>query len=285
MEFAPLWEGSMLRQSSELIGYRVQAKDGLIGTVSDLLFDDETWTLRWAVVDTGEWLSGRAVLLPPSAFGTPDVERRVFPMDLTSRQIEISPERSEHEPISRQKEAELYNHYGWLPYWYPGTDPMMGAPGYPGFVPLPGGTGPALPPDSGGPARTSPQAAEGRGAGSGRSDVGLAGESHLRSIEEVTEYYVHASNGDIGHVEEFLIEDGSWIIRYLIVDTRNWWPGKMVLVSPNWIESINWEDEHVHVGQTREQIEASPEYDPSMSVERAYEERLHGHYKAPNYWD
>ena len=260
----------MLRQSSELIGYSVRAKDGLIGTVSDLLFDDKSWTLRWAVVDTGDWISGREVLLPPSAFGTPDVENRHFPMDLTRDQIEKSPELSEHEPVSRQKEIDLYSHYGWLPYWQPGIDPMSGAAGYPGSVPLPGGAGP--------------------GAGGGRAEDAdaqpdIASEPHLRSVKEITEYYVHATDGDIGHIEEFLIEDGSWTIRYLVVDTRNWWPGKMVLISPDWIESIDWSDEQVRVRHTREEIRTSPEYDPSMSVERTYERRLHGHYERPNYWE
>jgi len=259
----------MLRQSSELIGYSVRARDGLIGTISDLLFDDETWTLRWAVVDTGNWISGREVLLPPSAFGTPDVAQRHFPMDLTREQIESSPELSEHEPVSRQKEIELYSHYGWLPYWYPGTNPMMGAPGYPGYVPLPGGAGPDVPPTAGDP----------------NLHADAAGDAHLRSISAVTEYYVHATDGDIGHVEEFLIDDEDWTIRYLVIDTANWWPGKMVLVSPKWIESVTWEDEHVSVRMTREQVRTSPEYDPSTSVERTYEDRLYRHYNAPNYWD
>jgi len=275
----------MLRQSSELIGYSVRAKDGLIGTVSDLLFDDESWGLRWAVVDTGEWLSGREVLLPPSAFGMPDVERRHFPMDLTREQIENSPELSEHEPVSRQKETELYSHYGWLPYWYPGTDPLVGAPGYPGYVPLPGGAGPAVPPTAGGSGRMPPEAVEGRQPEGADIQSDLAGEPHLRSIREITEYYVHATDGDIGHVEEFLIEDGSWTIRYLVIDTRNWWPGKMVLIAPEWIDRIDWSHEHVHIRQTREQIRTSPEYDPSASVERTYEERLHQHYERPNYWE
>jgi hypothetical protein len=259
----------MLRQSSELIGYSVRARDGLIGTISDLLFDDETWTLRWAVVDTGNWISGREVLLPPSAFGTPDVAQRHFPMDLTREQIESSPELSEHEPVSRQKEIELYSHNGWLPYWYPGTNPMMGAPGYPGYVPLPGGAGPDAPPMAGDP----------------NLHADAEGDAHLRSISAVTEYYVHATDGDIGHVEEFLIDDEDWTIRYLVIDTANWWPGKMVLVSPKWIESVTWEDEHVSVRMTREQVRTSPEYDPSTSVERTYEDRLYRHYNAPNYWD
>jgi hypothetical protein len=266
----------MLRQSSELIGYSVRAKDGLIGTVSDLLFDDQSWTLRWAVVDSGNWMSGREVLLPPSAFGTPDMEQRHFPMELTREQIENSPELSEHEPVSRQKEIDLYSHYGWLPYWHPGTDPMSGAPGYPAGVPLPGGTDAVASPASRGSDGESLEPADAQR---------LSGEPHLRSIKEITEYYVHATDGDIGHVEEFLIEDGSWTIRYLVVDTRNWWPGRMVLVSPEWTEEINWEEQHIHIRQSREQIRTSPEYDPSASVDRAYEERLHGHYERPNYWE
>lgn len=275
----------MLRQSSELIGYSVRAKDGLIGTISDLLFDDETWTLRWAVVDTGDWISGREVLLPPSAFGTPDVAQRQFPMDLTRDQIESSPELSEHEPVSRSKEIELYSHYGWLPYWYPGADPMMGAPGYPGYVPLPGGAGPAVPPTAVGPARVPPEDIDEAQAENPDLQAETEGDLHLRSVREVTEYYVHATDGDIGHIEEFLIDDEDWAIRYLVIDTVNWWPGKMVLISPDWIESVTWEDEHVRVKMTREQIKTSPEYDPSTSVERAYEDRLNRHYNAPNYWE
>lgn len=256
----------MLRQSSELIGYSVRAKDGLIGTISDLLFDDKTWTLRWAVVDTGDWISGREVLLPPSAFGMPDVAQRQFPMELTREQIERSPELSEHEPVSRRNEIELYSHYGWLPYWYPAADPITGAPGYPASMPLPGGVDNAQAAKTGHPADAE-------------------ADAHLRSIEAVTEYYVHAMDGDIGHVEEFLIDDENWSIRYLVIDTVNWWPGKMVLVSPEWIESVIWEDERVSVRMTREEIRTGPEYDPSTSVERSYEATLHRHYNAPNYWD
>ncbi len=266
----------MLRQSSDLIGYTVEARDGLIGNIADLLFDDRTWTLRWAVVDTGDWISGRQVLLPPSVFGAPDAAARRFPVDLTREQVENAPEIAEDEPVSRQRETELYSHYGWLPYWYPGYDPLVGAPGYPGSMPLPGGAGPAVPPQAGGVARVPPEAATAENPD---------GDSHLRSIGAVTEYYIHATDGDIGHIEEFLIDDADWSIRYFVVDTRNWWPGKMVLISPRWITGINWDDSHASVDLTREQVRSSPEYDPSRALERADEERLHRHYGAPNYWE
>jgi hypothetical protein len=90
--------------------------------------------------------------------------------------------------------------------------------------------------------------------------------------------------GDIGHVEDFLVDDATWMIRYMIVDTRNWWPGKQVLVSPEWIERVDWSDSKVHVRLTREQINKGPEYDPSGPVSRDYEARLHDHYGRPSYW-
>ena len=95
---------------------------------------------------------------------------------------------------------------------------------------------------------------------------------------------IESTDGDIGHVEGFLVDEQSWAIRYMIVDTSNWWAGKRVLVAPAWIEQVDWEQSKVHVTITRAQVEASPEYDPDRPVERAYETQLHGHYGQPRYW-
>ena len=97
-------------------------------------------------------------------------------------------------------------------------------------------------------------------------------------------YHIAATDGDIGHVQDFLVDDATWAIHYLVVDTSNWWFGKKVLVSPEWIDRVDWADAKVYVGVTREQIRKSPEYDPSDPVERDYEPRLHDHYGRPSYW-
>jgi hypothetical protein len=110
-------------------------------------------------------------------------------------------------------------------------------------------------------------------------------DPHLRSSREVTGYHIQATDGDIGHVEDLLVDDQSWKIRYMIVDTTNWWPGKKVLVAPDWISEVNWAESKVHVQLGREKIRTSPEYDPSRPVERSYEARLYGHYARPRYWD
>jgi len=112
-----------------------------------------------------------------------------------------------------------------------------------------------------------------------------SGDSHLRSSAAVIGYHIAATDGDIGHVEDFLVDDATWAIRYVVVDTRNWRPGKRVLVSPEWIERVDWSDAKVHVGVTREQIKQSPEYDPLNPVARDYEARLHDHYGRPRYWE
>jgi hypothetical protein len=246
-----------LWRASALIGYDIHATDDSIGSVSDILFDDAGWTLRWLVVDTGSWLPGRKVLLPTSVLGQPDVARRSLPVDATRRQVEESPGIGHDEPVSRQMETDVYGHYGWSPYWYPGTA------AFPGFVP------------------PLPAAAAASGPVSAPRQ---SGDPHLRSVKEVTGYHIRATDGDIGHVEEFLLDDAGWTIRYIVADTRNWWPGRKVLVAPKWIREVDWGSRLLHVGITRQQVETSPEYDPSATTDRAYEERLHGHYGQIPYW-
>jgi hypothetical protein len=229
------------------------------------------------VIDTGTWLPGRQVLLPPSSLGRPLGMPRAFPVDLTREKVKESPDISTDAPVSRQREADLYSYYGWVPYW---SGPYAYAPV--GFgMGAPVGYGPAYPPE--GPRGTNPRTGRAESAEEER------GDPHLRSANEVTGYYIQAEDGDIGHVEDLLVEDllvedESWAVRYLIVDTKNWWPGKKVLVAPQWVRGIDWAREQVAIDLTREQIKAAPEYDPATTVDRTYEERLYGHYDRPRYW-
>ena len=108
---------------------------------------------------------------------------------------------------------------------------------------------------------------------------------HLHSARDVVGYYVHAADGDVGHVEDFLVDDSSWAIRYLVVDTRNWLPGRKVVIAPGWIKTVSWDDSRVHVDLLRKEVETAPEYDPDAPLERAFESRLYEHYRRPTYWD
>jgi sporulation protein YlmC with PRC-barrel domain len=251
----------MLQHASTLNGYAIVASDGRLGTVGDFLFDDASWTIRWLVVDTGKWLAGRKVLLPPSVLGHPNPEQNEFPVRLTMQQVKNSPDIDTDRPVSRQTEADIYDYYGWRPYW--GTGYYLGAFGYTGGL----GYGPMAP----SPERMR-RAEDIVAAQHSNDDV------HLRSIEAVTAYHIHARDGEIGHLEDMLLEDADWSIHYLVVDTRNWWPGKKVLISPRSVEAIVWTDSLVNLYVNRQTVKDSPAYDPSTAVNRTYENQFNKHY-------
>jgi PRC-barrel domain len=263
----------MLWRSSEIDGYQIAARDGAIGSVDDMLFDEARWTVRWLVVDTGRWLSGRRVLLPPTALGHPDIETHTFPVDLTREQVESSPPFESDRPVSRQLEAGLYDFYGWSPYW---TADLMPPLGY-----LSGGAGSGFlyMPEAG-----EPVSAESAGNKPHAPPPAEHRDPTLFSIGDTTGHGIRASDGDIGHVEDFLIEEEGWRVRYMIVDTRNWLAGRKVLISPQWISAVDWPERRVHVDLTRAAIEHSPEFDSTRPLARDYEDALHGHYGKPGYW-
>jgi hypothetical protein len=242
----------MLYTGSRLTGAAIAASDGEIGSVDDLLFDDTDWKLRWLVVDTGGWLAGRKVLLPPSCLGEPTDDGRGLPVSLTRRQVEDSPPAENEEALlSRRYEEAMLAHYALAPYW---PDPM----------PVPSA---ALAADR--PASAPP------GGDASRA---------LRSMREATSTDIHATDGEIGHVEDFLVDSDGWAVRYMIADTRNWLPGKKVLISPRWLRGTDGESGDIAVALTRRQIKESPEWDPEVALDRGYETRLHDYYDLPGYW-
>jgi hypothetical protein len=251
----------MLRSVKEMMDYTLEAKDGEIGRCRDFLFDDQHWTVRYMVADTRKWLPSRKVLISPISLNEPEWVDRLFPVDLTREEVRNSPSLDEDAPVSRRHEIEYFKHYGWSYYWE-GPE-VWGA--YP--IPVVPVEPPRATPPSYAVQETDPES------------------THLRSAKEVTGYHIHATDGDIGHVDDFIMEEGVWVIRYMIVDTRNWLPGRKVLVSPGWIESINWDENRVHVNLTRKAIKEGPEYDPSMPVNREYEVRLYDFYGRPKYWE
>lgn len=243
----------MLWNTSRLTDFTIEATDGTIGTVVDALFGADDWTLRYLVVDTGAWMSGRRVLLPPSAILRFDDARGVLAVGVTQQQVRDSPQAASDEPVSRQHEGQLHAHYGWPAYWAP----------YPG----------APPPPEPEPEPEPPAPYETR-----------RGDPALRSVSETTGYYIHARDGDIGHVEEFLIDTEAWVVRYAVVDTKNWWPGKMVLVVPQAFGAVDSADGVLRADLSREQIRDAPDYDPGQTIDRGYEARYLGYYGYRAYW-
>jgi len=240
-----------------LSGLKLAASDGDIGSVSDLYFDDRSWTVRYLVVDTGTWLPGRRVLISPISLRA-SADESAVEVSLTKEQVEASPSVDSDKPVDRQYEEQFSQHYGYPYYW---TGPYRwGASALPGDVALAGVPIADLP-------------------------VVEGGDPRLRSAADVMSYYIEAVDGDIGHVEDFLVDGREWAIRYMVIDTRNWWPGKKVLVSPAWINEVSWPDSRVYVDLTREGVKSAPEYDPDHPLEREYESRLFQHYGRTRYWE
>jgi hypothetical protein len=253
----------MLRVASALKGYALQATDGRFGSVSDVLFDGKTWKIRWLVVDTGGWLTGRKVLIHPSAANQVDFEKQTITVPLTKSKIKDSPDLLQDQPVSRHLESNLYDYYGW--------DPMWGGSLFErGAVAEPFNTLPYF-------------------SDAGRRDLAEAhdrmheGDPDLHSMNVVTDYHIQATDGAIGHLENLVIEDGTWIVRYLIVDTRNWWPGQHVLLSPVVVRAIGWGDRQIDVTVSRAAVRASPPWDPAAVIGKIYQKRLHLHYDWPGY--
>lgn len=259
----------MLRDAKSIEGYELRARDGIIGRVRDVYFDDEKWTVRYLVVDAGSWLTGRTVLIAAAAIKSRDWDLRLLEVELTKEQVKNSPHVDTEKPVSRQQEEDIHRYYAWPYYW--ADPPLASGTGYvapisPAAVPA-RGAGPAPPQDE----RRSTVA----------EDVAAArtrqGDPHLRSVNAIRGYTVQAQDGAAGHVEDFILDDDSWALRGLVVDTRNWWPGGHVLLPLANVTEISWLERRLYLAETREAIKAAPAFDGRRPIPADYVDRLAAH--------
>jgi hypothetical protein len=255
----------MLRSMKDLEGYSIGASDGPIGHVRDFYFDDASWVVRFLVVETGSWFSSRKVLISPISLGEPNWAYRSLPVAITREQVRKCPEIDTERPVSRHYEAQYFAYYDY-PFYWEGTG-LWGGGGVPGML-LPGNAASLSLP---GAPRAQPEAV--------RED-----DPHLRSCKAITGYEVRGSDGDIGHVQGFLLDEESWAIRYMVVDTSNWWLDHLVLVPPQWITDLDWPRSRVNVHLTRDAVLGAPPYDPETALDRRHEIAVYKHYGRPVYW-
>lgn len=222
------------RDIKALHGLKLAAKDGTIGHVEDFYFDDQTWAVRYLVANTGAWLTGRLVLITPHALGLPDFNARSLPVHLTRRQIQDCPPIDADKPVSRQYEIDYYGYYGWPVYWYGGD--LWGASSFP----------------AGGPA--SPAAIEAARQSHANDDA------HLRSIQAITGYALQATDGEIGTVKGFLVDERTWFLGELIAETGHWYAGKEILIPTASVARISFEESKVYLNLTRAELKATREH-------------------------
>ena len=262
----------MLRDVRDLKGYTIRATDGEIGHVEDFYFDDDAWVVRYLVVETGKWLASRQVLISPMSVQRPDWLERALPVSVTQDQVRNSPHIDTDQPVSRQNEEQYRGYYGYPDYW--GGEGLWGAGVYPAAM-LPGFVG--------------------FGADRVTREQQLAtylkderarhrnDDPHLRSCAAVTGYRIQASDGEIGHVSGFLVDDETWAIRYLVVETSNWWMGQKVLVAPPWITGVHWSEQTVSIDLSRGSIKRAPLYDTAVNWTRDQDLHLYRHHGRHGY--
>lgn len=248
----------MLRNLKSLLGFNILAEDGEIGEVIDIYFSDDTWTIRYLVVDTGPWIFGRKVLIAVNALGTPDWEAEKFPVSLTREQVKNSPDMDTDKPVSRHQEIELHNYYRWNGYW-------TVQPGFNSELKVPGPAFPATPAPA---ERVEPE----------------QGDPHLQSAKSILAYHVKCKDGSVGQVEDLLIDDETWFIRFIVVETGGLLSGKRILIAPLWIEAVRGKDSEIFIPVDSAQIKNSPEYDPVGPLAKEYVDQLEGHYDRTKYW-
>lgn len=211
----------MFRSLEDLMGASMIAMDGEIGKICNFLFDDQSWKIRYCVVDVGHWLARREVLISMSVIDQPDWKTKTLRARLTKEQLRNGPDVDSKKPVSRQQEIAMREYFGWPAYWDTVVDKVFP----PNLIPA---------------GREFP--------------VHTEEDNHLRSWEDVIGYEVWASDGVVGYLESFVVNEAVWHIGYLDVKTGDWLQSRSVLVPTSWVKSISWADHHVNLQGSRERI-------------------------------
>jgi hypothetical protein len=217
-----------------LYGYKLAATDGDIGRIRDFYFDDQSWTVRYAVADTGSWLKGQLVLLSPRAFGRLDHAGKTLNIGLSLKQIESCPPIEAHMPVSRRYEVEYHRYYGWPEYWSGGA--MAGLGGFPMVLPHSKGE------------------LEAQVRNNRRDD------KHLQSMHSVIGFHIQAVDAVIGRLGGFLVDGDNWVVSDLLAEAGHWYSGKEIRIAPAKVERISFEESTVFVGLTKRDIEKTAEH-------------------------
>lgn len=260
----------MIHRFEQLQDCVIEAQDGPLGRVKDLLFDDKSWVIRYLVVETGSWLQSRQVLISPISIIACHWNAASIEVALTRQQVQQSPDIDVHQSVSRQQELSYLSHFGYPLYW--GGEGIWGAGVYPGGLVAGFDLIPSIAHSASLPLSDN------------KSQPQQQDDPHLRSVDSVIGYQIQAKDGDIGHIAGMLFDDKQWMIRYLALDTSNWWLGHQLLIPLQWATEIDWASAKVKVPLLRQTIQDGPHYDSDLQVNRQLEHEIYRHFGQPAYW-
>jgi len=263
----------MLRSLNDIQNYAIEATDGDVGHVRDVTFDDRAWVIRYLVVDAGTWLGNRQVLVSPVGVSAINWREQTIPVSITRKQVEASPLFDSLKPLSRQHEIEYLGHYQFPFYW--GGTGIWGSETYPSKLTAPSVGFDATP--------FSVQHAE-QGDFPVDESTAVHPDPALHSAIGLKGCRVVARDGDVGHVTDLIFDEDTWAIRYLVVETTDWWDGRKLLIAPQSANQIDWGDITITLAMVRHEVKAFPHHDPAVDVERRDEIGAAQPHVFPSYW-
>jgi len=244
----------MLRSANGLVGYKINAKDGNIGKVEAFYFDFIKWVIRYLIVDVSDWLPAKHVLISPASFsGHPDWHSRIFHVGVSKEVVKGAPAIDLYKPMTLHDEFELIKYHNWPIYWEKHPQDY-----FPKII-MPTETKSVMSYDD------------------------IEG-SHLRSTNEIAGYHMQSSDGEIGYIEDFMIDEQAWAIRYTVINAHSWLPGHKFLIAPQWFKSVNWHESKIHTDIPKEELRNGPKYAHGIPLNREFEETLHQYYGRSRYW-
>lgn len=255
-----------LHRLHDLTRQDLTSRDGGTSTVVSVYFDDQDWVVRYFIVRLGGSVPGREVLVPPSATRRLPHQPDSLFLTLTRSELENAPPADSQLPASRHYELQIRSQNGDRTS-RPGQDSTRPWD----FVCF--GWPPHLP-----QGRLFDPTIDTRRQAPPNHPIAKAKQPHLHSSRTVTGYHIHARDGEIGHVEDFILEEPDWTVRYLAVNTRNWLPGKHVLIPPARVIDLNWALRLVIVDLDRETILNAPSYDNHKPIVHSDQLALNGHF-------
>lgn len=251
----------MLRRIRELGTYRLHATDGDIGHLEQFYFDDRDWTINYFVLDIGSWLHGKKVLMSPIAITEVDNTTRTINASFTKQQVQESADVNTHKPVGLQQPHDYYLYFGW--------------PHYVGLNALKESRIRSISGEEYQPERVEMS----------EHSFEPSYEEHLRSSKVVSRYNIMAVDGEIGQIEDGVVDDQTWTIRYLVVAVRNWWSATKILLPTDCILWMSWAESNAYVSLTRKRIATAPVFDPERPVTREFELDVYNHFRRIPYWE
>ena len=225
----------MKRSLKSLTSLSLAGIDGRIGKVKDLYIDDQSWIIRYWIVDTGDWFPGKKVLISVQSLTIQDWQNDVLEVGLTLDQIKNSPDIDTEQPVSRQQEMKLYEHFPWRIYWGPG----MGSKGQ--LAPMTESVKAALAKDA--------------------DYHNNYDNPHLRSMDKLIGYDIQATDGHCGKLVDMIVDTENWEIISLVIEMGSWLSSDKVLLPASAVTEINWAGSDIALSLSQQQIKESSPYE------------------------